>query len=406
MTVVAQYRASLLALCFGNFMIGTGTLIVPGMLPQLADGLGVSLSYAGLLVTAFAATVCIGAPILATATTRFDRRFLLTATLLLYFAGHLVAALVSSYGAMVVVRIVTSAGAALFTAQAAATAALLAPPEQRGRAIALVFLGWSVSSVAGVPLGAYVGATWGWQAGFALVAVGSALAAGAVWLLLPAGLRVKAADAAMWRAILGNRALLAVLAVTALFMASTFALFCYFVPAAQAFVGASPALVSGLLALFGVAAVAGNAVAVRYMDRFGAGNVVVLCLAAMLASQLLWPFTPGSVALLAATVLAAGIGGFAANSAQQARLVSIAPSHASVSIALNTSAVFLGQGAGAAAASAVVAHVPGKEGFAAIPWIGMPLLCLAVGLSLFASLRMRSHPQDGSGSAHVQGRPA
>jgi len=227
-----------------------------------------------------------------------------------------------------------------------------------------------------------------------------------VWLLVPRGLHVKAADAAMWRAILHNRALLAVLAVTALFMAATFALFCYFVPAAQSFVGASPALVSGLLALFGVAAVTGNAVAVRYMDRFGAGNVVLLCLAAMAASQLLWPLTPGSVGLLAASVLAAGIGGFAGNSAQQARLVSIAPSQASVSIALNTSAVFLGQAFGAAAASALIAHVPGKEGFASIPWIGVPSLCLAIGLSLFASLKMRPHPQDGSRSAHVQGRAA
>ena len=406
MTASADHRASLLALCFGNFVIGTGTLIVPGMLPQLADGLGVSLAYAGLLVTAFAAMVCVGAPILATATSRFDRRALLTATLALYFAGHLAAALVSSYAAMIAVRIVSSAGAAIFTAQAAASAALLVPPERRGRAIALVFLGWSVSSVAGVPLGAYVGATWGWRMGFALVALGSLLAAGAVWLLLPRGLRVKAADAAMWRAILGNRALLAVLAVTALFMASMFALFCYFVPAARAFVGASPALVSALLAIFGVAAVAGNAVAVRYMDRFGAGNVVLLCLAAMAASQLAWPFTPGSVALLAATVLAAGLGGFAANSAQQARLVAIAPSQASVSIALNTSAVFLGQAAGAAGASALIAHVPGAEGFAAIPWFGVPLLCLAVVLSLFASFRMRAQPQEKSRSAHVQGRPA
>ena len=377
-------RASLLALAFGNFMIGTGTLIVPGMLPQLAEGLGVTLPHAGLLVTAFAAAVCVGAPILASTTSRFDRRSLLAATLALYFAGHLAAALVSSYPAMLAVRIVSSVGAALFTAQAAAAASLIVPAEQRGRAIAFVFLGWSIASVAGVPLGAYVGATWGWRAGFALVALGCAVAAGAVWLLIPRGLRVKPVDTAMWRAILGNRALLALLAVTALFMAATFALFCYLVPAAQAFVGASPALVSGLLAIF------------------GAGNVVLLCLALMTASHVLWPFTRGSVALLATMVLLWGLGGFAANSAQQARLVAIAPSQASVSISLNTSAVFLGQAAGAAAASALIAHVPGREGFAAIPWISVPLLVVAIGLSLFASLKMRAHP----GSAHVQGRPA
>src|SRR5258706_4794028 len=74
MLSAASTRASLLALCFGNFVIGTGTLIVPGMLPQLADGLGVSLPIAGLLVTPFAAAVFVSAPLLAAATSRLDRR--------------------------------------------------------------------------------------------------------------------------------------------------------------------------------------------------------------------------------------------------------------------------------------------------------------------------------------------
>ena len=81
--------ASLVALCFGNFIIGTGTLIVPGMLPFLAEGLGVTLPAAGQLITAFAFTVCIGAPVLAGATSRFDRRALLFWMQLLFFAGHL-----------------------------------------------------------------------------------------------------------------------------------------------------------------------------------------------------------------------------------------------------------------------------------------------------------------------------
>ena len=397
-----MHAASLWTLCLGNFVIGTGALIVPGMLPGLAEGLDVSLPVAAQLITAFAASVCVGAPLLATATSRFDRRRLLAATLVLYFLGHLAAALVSSFAAMLAIRVVTAAGSALFTAQAAATAALLVAPERRGRAIAFVFLGWAVASVVGLPLGAYVGATWGWRAGYAMVAAASLATAAAVLLLLPHKLHVKAVDAAMWRSILGNRTILALLAVTGLFMAATFGLFSYFVPAAHAFVGASPLLVSLLLAGFGAAAVTGNLVAARFMDRVGAGNVVVLCLVAMAASHLAWPFTQGSTALLAAVMLGWGIGGFAANSGQQARLVAISPSQASVSVALNTSAVFLGQAAGTASTSALVAHIPGSAGYAAIPWITVPLLLLAIGLSVFASLRMRSH----FGSAHVQGRSA
>ena len=117
--------ASLVALCFGNFIIGTGTLIVPGMLPALADGLGVTLPVAGQLVSAFAFTVCLSAPLLAGATSRFDRRKLLVSMQLLFVAGHLAAALLSAFAPLLVARVLTSFGAALFTAQAAATAALL-----------------------------------------------------------------------------------------------------------------------------------------------------------------------------------------------------------------------------------------------------------------------------------------
>jgi predicted MFS family arabinose efflux permease len=269
-------RAGLIALAFGNFVIGTGTLIVPGMLPQLAEGLGVSLPIAGQLVTAFAAAVCLGAPLLAGVTSRLDRRALLVAMQLVFVAGHVAAALLSSFWPMFAVRILTSVGAALFTAQAASAAALLVPAEQRGRAIAFVFLGWSIASVAGLPIGSYVAAVWGWQAGFGLVAAGAAIGAAAIWLILPHGLRVQPVTSAMWRSILRDPAMMASVGVTALFAGASFALFTYFVPAARSYLGATPELISALLAAFGVAGLAGNMLAVRYMDRLGAANVVML----------------------------------------------------------------------------------------------------------------------------------
>jgi predicted MFS family arabinose efflux permease len=80
--------ARLLVLCFGNFIIGTGTLIVPGMLPAIAHGLDVSVPVAAQLITAFAFTVCISAPPLAALTARYDRRSLLVTVQLLFALGH------------------------------------------------------------------------------------------------------------------------------------------------------------------------------------------------------------------------------------------------------------------------------------------------------------------------------
>ena len=378
-------RASLLALAFGNFVIGTGTLIVPGMLPQLAEAMGVSLAAAAQLITAFAATVCIAAPLLAGATSRYDRRALLTAMQLVFLAGHLAALLAASFLPMLVVRIATSIGAAVFTSQAASAAALLVAPEQRGRAIAFVFLGWPVAAVLGLPLGAYIGASFGWQAGFALVAALAVVAAAATWASLPAGLRIAPVNGAMWRAILRSRALLAVIAVSALFMAANFALFSYLVPAAGAFIDAAPGEISLLFAALGAASIFGNTLTARFMDRVGAGNVVLCCMAAVLAGHLAWPWSAGHPALLTAAVSVWGLGFAAALSAQQARLAALSPAQAPVSIALNSSATYLGQALGTAAGGSVIGHVSGAAGYASLAGLSVPLILAAAAVSLFVA---------------------
>ena len=381
--------ASLIALCFGNFIIGTGTLIVPGMLPALADGLEVTLPVAGQLVSAFAFTVCLSAPLLAGATSRFDRRKLLVSMQLLYVAGHLAAALLSTFAPILVARVFTSFGAALFTAQAAATAALLVPADKRGRAIAFVFLGWSIASVIGVSLGAYVAATIGWRAGFALVAAGALLAAAAVWRYVPAGLNVQPVDARVWRGILGNRALLAVVAVTFLQSAPQFVLLAYIVPATIAFLAAPPATLALILAGFGAVGVLGNVLAARFVDRAGASNVVLMALLSMLVAHVLWPFSVGSLPTYLAVLFLWGLGCFSANSAQQARLAALAPQQASVSVALNSSALYLGQAVGPVIGGIILAQVSGIAAYQWLAAVSVPLFILAIALSAHLAPRPR-----------------
>lgn len=377
--------ASLLALCFGNFIIGTGALIVPGMLPVLADGLDVSLPAAGQLISAFAFTVCVSAPVLAGLTSRFDRRNLLLAMQLLYVAGHLAAALVSSFGAMLAIRVLTSIGAALFTAQAAGTAALLVPPERRGSAIAFVFLGWSIASVVGVALGAYVSATVGWRAGFALVAAAAGLGAWLVWRYVPSGLRVQPINLGMWRRIFGNRVLLLVVAVTLLQSVPQFVLISYIVPAVIAFVSATPAMLGFIMAGFGLTGVLGNVLSARFVDRLGSHNVVLAAILSMTASHLLWPWTVGALPLLALALFLWGIGSFAAQSAQQARLSALAPQFTSVSIAMNSSALYLGQAVGTGIGGLMLAATPGVEGYRSLVMVSVPVFLLAMALSVYVS---------------------
>jgi MFS transporter, DHA1 family, inner membrane transport protein len=372
----------LVVLCFGNFVIGTGTLVVPGMLPALAEGLGVTVPVAAQLITAFALTVCLSAPVLAGLTARFDRRRLLVGVQLLFAVGHLASAFVSGLHELVVLRVLSSVGAALYTAQAASTAALLVTPERRGSAIAFVFMGWSIASVVGMPVGAYVSETLGWRAGFALVAAGALIAAAALQVTIPAGLRVARIGREMWATLLRNTRLLLIVAVTAIQAAAQFALLSFLVPAIKLLFAAPPATVSLMLAVLGVMGVAGNIIGARLVDRIGAGKVVVYGVASMLVSHALWPVAPGSMAVLVAVMVLWGLGCFSTNSAQQARLVAISPPHAPVSVALNTSAMYFGQAFGTAGGAALLAAVAAPAGYTWLAAISVPLFAVSIALSV------------------------
>ena len=374
----------LLVLCFGNFIIGTGTLIVPGMLPALARGLGVNVPVAAQLITAFAFTVCVTAPPLAALTSRFDRRALLVAVQLLFAAGHLASAFATNLHELLVLRVLSSVGAALFTAQAASTAALLVPTERRGGAIAFVFVGWSIASVVGMPLGAYVSETVGWPAGFVIVGLGALVAAAALRITIPRGLKIAPIGRAMWASLFGSRKLMLAVAVTAIQAAAQFTVLSFLVPSFKTLFNASPETISILLVAFGVTGVAGNIIGARMVDRIGAAQVTLLGLISMLASHVLWLFVPGSWLLLFVFLLLWGVGCFSTNSAQQARLVMLSPPHAPVSVAMNSSAMYFGQAVGTAAGAAVLAGVAGPSAYTALAFISIPLFVVSIAVSLFA----------------------
>jgi predicted MFS family arabinose efflux permease len=389
---MTRSRDAVRALLFGNFAIGTGVMVVPGMLGDLALGLGVSVATAGQLITLAAFVTCVGAPLSAALTSRIDRRTLLAGSLLFYTAGHLLCALASGYAWLAPVRALTVVSAAIFTPQAAATIALIAPSAERSKAVAGVFVGWSIASVLGMPLGNLLGAYAGWRWGFGAAALLAAI--GAVWVArtIPAGLTVPPLSAAAWRAVAGNRLLVGVLVVTLLSAAGQFTLFAYIAPALAAATQVAPSAIAAMLGLFGVAGVIGNMWTARHIGRRGPERAVSASLAAILTGvafamavtiALVPGWLPPAAArwamwpLLFAACLFWGLGCFAMNSAQQARLVAIAPALASASIALNTSGMYGGQAIGAGLGGALIAAI----GLGALPWAAGALLVLTAWLS-------------------------
>jgi predicted MFS family arabinose efflux permease len=374
------------ALLFGNFVIGTGVMLVPGTLNNISSSLNVSVASAGQIITAGAILMCISAPLLAALVGGWDRRKLLTGSLLWYGLLHAACVAAASYGSLLTLRVMAMIAPAIFTPQAAAVAGLLVPPEQRGKAITMVFLGWSIASVVGAPLGAWIGGTLGWRWAFGLLAVLALLSAAWVWRVLPSGVRPPALSAQLWRETLSSKVLLSAVAVTAISSAGQFVLFAYQAPFLVAKVQATPSMIALYFTVFGAFGFVGNLVISRHVDRLGPPRAVLMALACMALSLLLWPLGT-SLALLCLVSVPWALGCFSSNSAQQARLVAIAPAVASVSIALNTSAMYMGQGFGSALGGWLIAH----DRMADLHWAGFAGLLCAMGVSMWAGkLQLRS----------------
>jgi predicted MFS family arabinose efflux permease len=367
------------ALLFGNFVIGTGVMLVPGSLNNISNSLGVSIASAGQLITFGAVLMCIGAPIFAAMVGGWDRRKLLAASMLWYGLLHAACALAPGFASVLALRVLAMAAPAIFTPQAAAVAGLLVPLEQRGKAITMVFLGWSFASVLGSPLGAWIGGTWGWRVAFGMLALLCLVSAIWVWRALPHGVRPPALSAQLWRKTLSSKVLMSAVAVTAVSSAGQFVLFAYQAPFMATTLQASPQMIAIYFASFGIFGLLGSLVASRYVDRVGPPRTVMLALGLMALSLLLWPLGT-SLLLICIVSVPWALGCFSCNSAQQARLVAIAPAVASVSIALNTSAMYLGQGIGSAIGGWMIA----RGQMAQLHWFGLAGLLAAMLVSAWA----------------------
>jgi len=376
----AGMPAVLWPLLFGNFVIGTGVMTVPGTLNEISSSLAVSVATAGQLISAGAVLMCVGAPLCAALVAGWDRRRLLMLSMLWYALLNFACALAPNFAALLPLRVLALLSPAIFTPQAAACVGLLVPPEQRGRAITFIFLGWSVASVLGMPISAFVGGTLGWRSAFALVALLSLASALWVWRTMPDGVQPPALSAAAWRQTFRSRALMTCVAVTMLYAAGQFVLFSYFAPYFKQKLEITPAALGLYFMWFGAFGLLGSLLMARYIDRIGPSRTVMIGVALMAVSLLLFPL--GTTVWLAAVVsIPWALGCFSSNSAQQARLVAIAPSLAAGSVALNSSAMYAGQAIGAASGGWLIS----RGGMDWLHWAGFAGLLAAMAASALAT---------------------
>jgi predicted MFS family arabinose efflux permease len=350
----------LIWLTLGAFAIGTEGWMIAGLLPALARDLSVGLAAAGNLVTAFSLAYALGAPVTAVLTAGWERRRLLAIAMSGFVLANLLAALAPDYFALLAARVLSALSAASFIPAASGYAAALAGQERRGRALSMVTGGLTLAIVAGVPLGVLIGEGFGWRATFLGVAGLAALALLGILAWLPRQTPGATVGLGKRLALAKRRDVLAVLTTTILMVASTFTVYTYLGVFLATVAGLGPRGLALVLLGFGLASALGAGLGGGTADRWGARNTVILgsgfTLLAYLALSLGAELEPArAMPILLTAVLVWGCASWGVITAQQARLVALAPALAPVSLSLNSSAIYFGSAMGAAAGALVIA---------------------------------------------------
>ncbi|MEU7065418.1 Cmx/CmrA family chloramphenicol efflux MFS transporter [Streptomyces sp. NPDC053429] len=363
------------------FALGTSEFMLSGLLPPIAEDMGVTIPQAGLLISAFAIGMVVGAPLLAVATLRLPRRTTLVSLISLFGLGQVAGALAPSYELLFASRVVSALACAGFWAVGAAVAIAMVDKDQRARAMSVMIGGLSIANVLGVPAGAFLGEQLGWRSAFWAVGAASAVALAGILALIP---RIPLpAEKPRLRSelrIYRDRQVWLSVGVTSLAAGGVFCAFSYLSPLLTDVAGLDSGWVPWILGLFGVGALVGTTIGGRVADAhlFGvllwgiAASTVFLVALALLAS-----FAAAAVALS----FLIGVSAFFTAPALNARLFNVAGAAPTLAGATTTAAFNLGNTGGPWLGGTVI---DAGLGFAATAWAGAAMTVTALALTALA----------------------
>ena len=376
---------ALWALTLSAFAIGTTEFVIVGLIPTIAASLGVSVPSAGLLVSLYALGVAIGAPVLTALTGRVPRKQLLLSLMVLFTIGNLLAWMAPGYGTLMAARVLTGLAHGVFFSIGSTIATSLVPKEKAASAIALMFSGLTVALVTGVPLGTFIGQTFGWQATFLAVSLLGVIAIAGSAILVPSDIAGSKPSSLLTQlAVLRKPRLLLVYAMTTLGYGGTFIAFTYLAPILQEVSGFAASSVSLVMLVYGVSVAAGNIWGGKLADRKGPIRALQIVFALLAAVLLVLTFTAPNKWMVLATVLAWGAVAFGNVPGLQVYVVRRAerdaPQAIDVASGLNIAAFNVGIALGAWGGGLIVDRL----GLMATPWIGALVVLGALALTTLA----------------------
>ncbi|MFJ8585706.1 Cmx/CmrA family chloramphenicol efflux MFS transporter [Streptomyces sp. NPDC093595] len=367
------------------FALGTSEFMLSGLLPPIADDMDVSIPRAGLLISAFAIGMVIGAPLLAVATLRLPRRTTLITLITVFGAGQVAGALAPSYGVLFASRVVSALACAGFWAVGAAVAIAMVPFGARARAMAVMIGGLSIANVLGVPAGAFLGEHLGWRSAFWAVGAASAVALAGVLTLIPRiPLPEQKPRLRRELSIYRDRHVWLAVAVTALAAGGVFCAFSYLAPLLTDVAGLDAGWVPTVLALFGLGALIGTTIGGRVADAHLFGVLLTGIAASTLFLVALAVFASSPAAVIALSFLL-GVSAFYTAPALNARMFNVAGAAPTLAGATTTAAFNLGNTGGPWLGGTVIDL---NLGFQSPAWAGAAMTLLALAT---AALALRLH---------------
>ncbi|MED1863839.1 MFS transporter [Fictibacillus nanhaiensis] len=373
---------ALLSLAISAFAIGTTEFVIVGLLQTVADDLSISVTKAGTLISGYAIALAVGTPIVAAISGRIPKKGFLLILMIVFILGNALAAIADTYEILMISRVITAVAHGVFFAIAATVAADIVPEDKKGTAISIMFTGLTVATIAGVPLGTYVGQHYGWRATFGAVAI-----LGLIGLVA----NLFAVDKVKRQAnpptlidvgqLVRNKRIVLALLMTALGFGGTFALFTYLTPILQDISGYSSGSISLLLLVYGVAVAIGNIAGGKMANQHPVRSlrfVFFLQGIVLLLQMVLLP----SKSLSIVGIILLGLFAFMMSPGVQAYIVTLAeklvPSAIDIASALNISAFNVGIAAGSTLGGAAVDYLTYLD----TAWIGAIMVAFAFVLSV------------------------
>ncbi|WP_418357715.1 MFS transporter [Shewanella basaltis] len=376
---------ALLALTLSAFAIGTTEFVIVGLLPTMAHDLNVSLPSAGLLVSLYALGVAIGAPVLTALTGKWNRKHVLLTVMALFVAGNVLAWQAPGYETLIAARIITGLAHGVFFSIGSTIATGLVPKEKAASAIAIMFTGLTVALVTGVPLGTYIGQTFGWQATFLTVALLGLIALIGSSLLVPNNLQQPAATKISAQLkVLTQPRLLLVYAITALGYGGTFVAFTFLAPILEQVSGFESHAIGLIMLVYGVSVAIGNIWGGKMADKLGPIKALSIIFIGLAAILVVFNFTAVNPIAAVITILVWGAFAFGNVPGLQVYVVKLAqvhtPNAVDVASGLNIAAFNVGIALGAWGGGIIVE----QAGLMHTPWVGAVIVLLALALTRYS----------------------